>query len=331
MPERRPRRSPGIPWTEGLPGDLMGACSPDGARAPGALEQVRLIASDASDAGSSHAGRSTRSTRRCRSTTAHLRRGPRLRRVQPPPRLPRRGAGGARAWVPRRVSRGPRAGRDALPDAAAGGGGVAAYHEDADRWLRAPPPPVPARALREAWRQWETPAGGVIRYGLAHRAAGSRRFSCPGSSAAPASARLSSSSSTAPHRRWLARSPSASRERTARGRAGPSRRAPRLRREPEDDLGERVGRCGSAACSTRTRRRAASTAPDRCRWRSRRCSAAWRIRRRRRAAPRDGRRGPRVEVTGRAGRPARPGCRRGATPGTPCSSRARRSPPAHRA
>lgn len=48
-------------------------------------------------------------------------------------------------------------------------GGVAAYHEDGDRWLRAPPPPVPARALREAWRQWESPAGGVIRYGLAHR------------------------------------------------------------------------------------------------------------------------------------------------------------------
>ena len=48
-------------------------------------------------------------------------------------------------------------------------GGVAAYHEDADRWLRAPPPPVPPRELREAWRQWESPAGGVIRYGLAHR------------------------------------------------------------------------------------------------------------------------------------------------------------------
>ena len=48
-------------------------------------------------------------------------------------------------------------------------GGVAAYHEDADRWLRAPPPPVPSRTLREAWRQWESPAGGVIRYGLAHR------------------------------------------------------------------------------------------------------------------------------------------------------------------
>jgi DNA-binding CsgD family transcriptional regulator len=48
-------------------------------------------------------------------------------------------------------------------------GGVAAYHEDADRWLRAPPPPVPARAVRQAWRQWESPAGGVIRYGLAHR------------------------------------------------------------------------------------------------------------------------------------------------------------------
>ncbi len=49
------------------------------------------------------------------------------------------------------------------------GGGVAAYHEDGERWLRVPPPPVRARALREAWRQWESPAGGVIRYGLAHR------------------------------------------------------------------------------------------------------------------------------------------------------------------
>ena len=48
-------------------------------------------------------------------------------------------------------------------------GGIAAYHEDADRWLRAPPPPLPPRELREAWRQWESPAGGVIRYGLAHR------------------------------------------------------------------------------------------------------------------------------------------------------------------
>jgi len=47
-------------------------------------------------------------------------------------------------------------------------GGVAAYHEEAERWLRAPPPPVPARMLREAWRQWESPAGGVFRYGLAH-------------------------------------------------------------------------------------------------------------------------------------------------------------------
>jgi DNA-binding CsgD family transcriptional regulator len=48
-------------------------------------------------------------------------------------------------------------------------GGVAAYHEEAERWLRAPPPPAPSRTLREAWRQWESPAGGVLRYGLAHR------------------------------------------------------------------------------------------------------------------------------------------------------------------
>jgi DNA-binding CsgD family transcriptional regulator len=49
------------------------------------------------------------------------------------------------------------------------GGGVAVYHEEPERWLRAPPPPVPSRALREAWRQWESPAGGVARYGLAYR------------------------------------------------------------------------------------------------------------------------------------------------------------------
>ena len=32
------------------------------------------------------------------------------------------------------------------------GGGAAAFHEDGDRWLRALPPPVPARTLTQAWR-----------------------------------------------------------------------------------------------------------------------------------------------------------------------------------
>jgi DNA-binding CsgD family transcriptional regulator len=49
------------------------------------------------------------------------------------------------------------------------GGGSAVFHEDGDRWLRAVPPPVDARTLTRAWRRWESPAGGALRYGLAHR------------------------------------------------------------------------------------------------------------------------------------------------------------------
>jgi DNA-binding CsgD family transcriptional regulator len=49
------------------------------------------------------------------------------------------------------------------------GGGSGVYHEDADRWLRAAPPPVTGRELRAAWRRWESPAGGALRHGLAHR------------------------------------------------------------------------------------------------------------------------------------------------------------------
>jgi DNA-binding CsgD family transcriptional regulator len=49
------------------------------------------------------------------------------------------------------------------------GGGSGVYHEDAQRWLRAAPPPVSGRELRAAWRRWESPAGGALRYGLAHR------------------------------------------------------------------------------------------------------------------------------------------------------------------
>jgi DNA-binding CsgD family transcriptional regulator len=49
------------------------------------------------------------------------------------------------------------------------GGGAATFHEDGDRWLRADPPPVDARTLTRAWRRWESPAGGALRYGLAHR------------------------------------------------------------------------------------------------------------------------------------------------------------------
>jgi DNA-binding CsgD family transcriptional regulator len=49
------------------------------------------------------------------------------------------------------------------------GGGSATFHEDGERWLRALPPPVPARTLTQAWRLWESPPGGALRYGLAHR------------------------------------------------------------------------------------------------------------------------------------------------------------------
>ncbi len=48
-------------------------------------------------------------------------------------------------------------------------GGSGVYHGDAERWLRASPPPVSARELHAAWRRWESPAGGALRYGLAHR------------------------------------------------------------------------------------------------------------------------------------------------------------------
>jgi DNA-binding CsgD family transcriptional regulator len=49
------------------------------------------------------------------------------------------------------------------------GGGSAAFHEDGERWLRADPPPVDARTLTQAWRMWESPPGGALRYGLTHR------------------------------------------------------------------------------------------------------------------------------------------------------------------
>jgi DNA-binding CsgD family transcriptional regulator len=48
-------------------------------------------------------------------------------------------------------------------------GGSGVYHEDAERWLRASLPPATSGELRAAWRRWESPAGGALRYGLAHR------------------------------------------------------------------------------------------------------------------------------------------------------------------
>ena len=56
-----------------------------------------------------------------------------------------------------------------FPTLLGAGGGSATFHEDGDRWLRAIPPPVSARALIQAWRLWESPPGGALRYGLAHR------------------------------------------------------------------------------------------------------------------------------------------------------------------
>jgi DNA-binding CsgD family transcriptional regulator len=56
-----------------------------------------------------------------------------------------------------------------FPSLLRAGGGAGVYHEDGERWLRATPPPVSATALRAAWRQWDSPCGGALRYGLAHR------------------------------------------------------------------------------------------------------------------------------------------------------------------
>jgi DNA-binding CsgD family transcriptional regulator len=50
-----------------------------------------------------------------------------------------------------------------------GGGGVGAYHSDPGRWLRISPEPDTAAGLAAAWRATHTPAGGFLRYGLAHR------------------------------------------------------------------------------------------------------------------------------------------------------------------
>ena len=44
-------------------------------------------------------------------------------------------------------------------------GGAVAMHERADRWLRSPPP-ASGPVLSRAWRDWESPLGGVLRYGL---------------------------------------------------------------------------------------------------------------------------------------------------------------------
>ena len=49
------------------------------------------------------------------------------------------------------------------------GGGAGTFHEDLDRWLRAAPPPVGDQEWTRGWRGSGSPAGGALRYGLAHR------------------------------------------------------------------------------------------------------------------------------------------------------------------
>jgi DNA-binding CsgD family transcriptional regulator len=49
------------------------------------------------------------------------------------------------------------------------GGGSAAFHEGLDRWLRAPPPEMTQRAFTRYWRKQLSPAGGGLRFGIAHR------------------------------------------------------------------------------------------------------------------------------------------------------------------
>ena len=48
-------------------------------------------------------------------------------------------------------------------------GGVGAYHADPDRWLRVDPIGVDRVVLERAWRETDTPPGGFLRYGIAHR------------------------------------------------------------------------------------------------------------------------------------------------------------------
>ena len=70
---------------------------------------------------------------------------------------------------PRHLPGGARPGSLHFPTLLRHHGGSGVYHGDAERWLRASPPPVSARELHAAWRRWESPAGGALRYGLAHR------------------------------------------------------------------------------------------------------------------------------------------------------------------
>ena len=48
-------------------------------------------------------------------------------------------------------------------------GGVGAYHPDPDQWLRVAPTGLDRDALARGWHDTGTPAGGFLRYGIAHR------------------------------------------------------------------------------------------------------------------------------------------------------------------
>ena len=56
-----------------------------------------------------------------------------------------------------------------LPRLLREGGGAAAFHERFEGWLRARPPAMGQAAFTRFWRRLQSPPGGGLRYGLAHR------------------------------------------------------------------------------------------------------------------------------------------------------------------
>ena len=56
-----------------------------------------------------------------------------------------------------------------LPRLLREGGGAAVFHERFEGWLRARPPAMSQAAFTRYWRQLQSPPGGGLRYGLAHR------------------------------------------------------------------------------------------------------------------------------------------------------------------
>ncbi|HEY3079296.1 MAG TPA: hypothetical protein VGM69_05255 [Chloroflexota bacterium] len=64
-----------------------------------------------------------------------------------------------------------------LPRLLREGGGAAVFHERFERWLRARPPAMSQSAFAEFRRAQQSPPGGGLRFGLAHR--GSWLAGCP--------------------------------------------------------------------------------------------------------------------------------------------------------